>query len=132
MTRGEIREFFLGDKGASKRPELQYIPADPAFLQWNQMVMTLNRTKKQDKMEAEQMKAQQAQAEQQVQLQQAEEQRNQEVHDSQMESAESAKAHAVANHKSLKDLAKESGLATKPGNISGEPVSNPVNEFGEE
>jgi len=132
MTRGEIREFFLGDKGASKRPELQYIPADPAFLQWNQMVMTLNRTKKQDKMEAEQMKAQQAQAEQQVQLQQAEEQRNQEVHDSQMESAESAKAHAVANHKSLKDLAKESGLATKPGNISGEPVANPVNEFGEE
>jgi hypothetical protein len=132
MTRGEIREFFLGDKGASKRPELQYIPADPAFLQWNQMVMTLNRTKKQDKMEAEQMKAQQAQAEQQVQLQQAEEQRNQEVHDSQMESAESAKAHAVANHKSLKDLAKESGLATKPGNISGKPVTNPVNEFGEE
>jgi hypothetical protein len=39
MTRGEIREIFLGDKGAKDRKELQYIPGDPAFLQWQQMLM---------------------------------------------------------------------------------------------
>jgi len=36
MTRGEIREVFLGDKGASENPALQYIPGDPIFLQWQQ------------------------------------------------------------------------------------------------
>ena len=28
LTKGEIREFFFGDKGASKRKELQYFPAE--------------------------------------------------------------------------------------------------------
>lgn len=132
MTRGEIREFFLGDKGASKRPELQYIPADPMFASWQQMLMTINRAKRQDKMEAEQQKMQQQQMEQQQQLQQAQEQRDQEQHDSAIEDQKAAKAHAVARHKSLKEEAKESGLATKPINIQGTPTANPVNEFDEE
>jgi hypothetical protein len=41
MTRGEIREHFFKDKGAASRRELQYIPGDPAFLQWQQMLTQL-------------------------------------------------------------------------------------------
>ena len=37
-TAGELREMLLGDKGASTRPELQYIP-DPLFIQWQQVIM---------------------------------------------------------------------------------------------
>ena len=34
LTKGEQREIFLGDKDASKRPELQFFPGDPLFIQW--------------------------------------------------------------------------------------------------
>jgi hypothetical protein len=137
MTRGEARELFLNDKGASKRPSLQYLPKDPAFLSWQQMLMTINRTKHQDKMEKEQMEAQQQQAQIEQQQQEAEaqqqqvvDQREQEKHDAEMEAHKNAKAHAVAKHKSLKDIAKESGFATEPINVGGTPTSNPINDFG--
>lgn len=58
MTKGEIRETFFGDKDASKRPELQYIPADPMFVGWQQMLMTLNMQKQQMEAQAQTMAAQ--------------------------------------------------------------------------
>jgi hypothetical protein len=131
-TRGEIRERFFGDKDASKRRELQYIPGDPAFMGWQQLLMTTDRTTKQDKLEAEQreQEAQQAQAEQQQQ--DAANQREQEQHDLQMKEAQARHAHAAVNHESTKDVAKEFGMAEKPLIIDGKPVANPVNKDPED
>src|SRR5690606_12311249 len=42
MTRGEIREKFFGDVGASQRRELQYIPGDPAFMSWQQTILAID------------------------------------------------------------------------------------------
>jgi len=68
-TRGEIREYFFGDKGASKRKELQYIPGDPQFLAWQEMLMSI---KGQQNIQQQQ----QEQLQQQVQGQPEEEQDN--------------------------------------------------------
>jgi hypothetical protein len=51
---GEIREKFMGDKGASKRPELQYIPGDAQFIPWNTFLDSRQ-------VQAEQMENQQSQ-----------------------------------------------------------------------
>ena len=121
MTRGEIREFFFKDEGASERRELAYIPSDPGFMGWNQLLMTMDRTRKQDKMQADQMKAEQEQAEQQNQ-------REQEQHDSEMDARKSNAAHAaVESGQSLKDNAKDVGAASEPLNISGRSIQNPIN-----
>jgi hypothetical protein len=121
MTRGEIRETFFGDKDASKRRELAYIPSDPAFMGWQQLIMTMDRTKRQDQLQAEQMKAEQEQAEQQGA-------REQEQHDMSMEQEKARQAHgAVSGHESLKDIAKESGAASSSLNIDGQSVGNPIN-----
>ena len=45
LTRGEIRETFFGDKGASLRPELQYIPMDQAFIPWQGQLFLLKKSK---------------------------------------------------------------------------------------
>lgn len=124
-TRGEIRERFFGDKGASQRRELQYIPGDAAFMGWQQLLMTMDRTKRQDKIEAEQMKAEQEQQQQQGD-------REQEQHDLAMKEAQSRHAHAAVNHKSTKEMAKEIDMAEKPLNIEGKSVANPVNLEDEE
>ena len=60
LTVGEMREQLLGDKGASEREELQYIPS-PMFMQWQQ---TVNQKQQQ------QVQQQQAEQEQNVQEQQ--------------------------------------------------------------
>lgn len=49
-TRGEIREIFFGDKDAAKRKELQYIPGDPAYLAWQQLILTIDQQKMQNQM----------------------------------------------------------------------------------
>jgi hypothetical protein len=54
LTRGEIRALLLGDKEALTRKELAYIPGDPAFLQWNKMLYSINNDKAQLKMQKEQ------------------------------------------------------------------------------
>lgn len=74
MTRGEIREEFFADKGASKKTELQYIPGDPMFLQWQTMLMQMEQQKQAQQMQAQQGEAesQQGQAEQQQKQQEAE------------------------------------------------------------
>jgi hypothetical protein len=81
MTRGEIREHLLGDKDASKRPELQYIPGDPLFVQWQQMLMQKAQMKMQIDQQQQAGQQQQAQQDQQNALAEKEHQREQEKHD---------------------------------------------------
>jgi len=74
MTKGEIREEFFKDKGASKKKELQYIPGDPMFLQWQTFLLQMKQTEQQAQAQAQQGQAeqQQGQAEQQQKQQEAE------------------------------------------------------------
>lgn len=131
MTRGEIREFFFGDKGASKRPELQYLPADPMFAQWSQMLLTISSQKKQAEDQAQVMKQQQEEAEHQKQLQLNAEQREQDKHESEQSTLEDQKAQqAVSAGQSLHDTAKTFG-ATGASHIGGVNLRNPLN-LGEE
>lgn len=135
MTRGEIREEFFGDKGASKKKELQYIPEDPAFIGWQQMLMQIDQMKKQA--EAEQGAAaaqqQQAQAEaeaadHQKQLDEAQHGREQEKHEAEMNQLKGQAAYNAAQHgKSTADIAKETG-ASKSINIHGKNIKNPLND----
>jgi hypothetical protein len=133
-TRGEIRELFFGDKGARARKELQYIPGDPAFLQWQQVLLTIDAQKKQEA----QMEAQQGAMNQEAQMKMAQEQqkhehaeakhgRDKEKHDLEMEQIK-AKAASDAVQHGLKESAKEFG-ATKSSNIGGTNVANPINKL---
>jgi hypothetical protein len=134
MTRGEIRETFFGDKGASQRRELQYIPADPAFMGWQQLLMTLDQTKQQAEQMAQQAQAEQQQAEQEQAdrehekaIKEKQDQREQEAHDLEQKEADARHAHAAVTHKSLKDTAKEIGFASKPLEVGGKTIANPIN-----
>jgi hypothetical protein len=120
MTKGEQREFFLGDKSAKGKRELAYFPGDPAFMGWQQMLMTLDRSRQQDKMQAQQMQAEQAQAEQQGS-------REQQAHDAEMDERAARQAHAAAAHETLKESAKESGAATEALHVGGKTMGNPLN-----
>jgi hypothetical protein len=131
-TRGEIRETFFGDKGAAQRRELQYIPGDPSFLNWNQFIATLDAQKKQEA----QMAAQQDAATQEQQAKMASEQqkhdhaeaahgRDKEKHNLDMEQIK-AKAASDAVQHGLKDTAKQFG-ASKSANVGGVEVANPMN-----
>lgn len=130
MTRGEIRETFLGDKGASTKPELQYIPQDPGFLSWNQLMMTISQQKKQEKQMQEQQEQQQQMQQQQMQMEQEKHQREGEAHDAAMNQHKQAQASAVVdaqqNAESLRDIAKRYG-ATSATNIEGRNLRNPIN-----
>ncbi|CAB4124935.1 Bacteriophage/Gene transfer agent portal protein [uncultured Caudovirales phage] len=74
MTKGEIREEFFKDKGASKKKELQYIPGDPMFLQWQTFLLQMKQQEQAQAAQAQQGQAeqQQGQAEQQQKQQEAE------------------------------------------------------------
>ncbi len=126
MTRGEIREAFLGDKAAGTKRELAYLPADPAFLGWQQLLLTIDRARKQD----EQMKAQMKQQQQQMELEQGAHQREQEMHDLQVDSHKDRQAHAAVagdTTQSLKDTAKQYGAGSKPLSVEGQTTANPIN-----
>jgi len=143
MTRGEIREFFFGDKDASKRRELAYIPGDPAFLSWQQSVLAIDNAKDQKKQAAEQQQAQaqamqqQAEAEQQqkemenkhAEAKHAREQEKHEMEISQMHA--DAMANASRQGNILRESAKEFG-ATKATNVGGKVLANPINRLDEE
>lgn len=58
-TRGEIMEEFFGVEGASKDPRFAYLPGDPMFLQWNEMLM--QQQQMQQQAQAQQQQQQQAQ-----------------------------------------------------------------------
>lgn len=142
-TRGEIREKFLGDKGASERKELQYIPGDPAFIAWIQFLATIVNVKDQKKQMAEQQAQmqEQAQMQQEAQAQQAEleqkkaEQehshaeaehlRAQEKHAMEMEQLKANAAHNVASSAQLHTAAKQFG-ASKAPHIGGKTLPNPI------
>jgi len=133
-TRGEIRETFFDDKGASTRKELQYIPGDPAFMAWQQLLLTIDAQKKQEA----QMASQQDAATQEAQIKMAQEQqkhehaeagheRDKEKHGLEMEQIKSKAASDAVQH-GLKESAKEFG-ATKSSNIGGTNTANPINKL---
>jgi len=135
MTRGEIRELFFNDKGASKKKELQYIPADPAFLSWQQMLMSVDQMKKQEQQMAEQAQAQAAQAQAQAdqvnhekQLNEGEHQRETEKHNAEMNQVKGQAAYNAVQHaKSTQEIAKATG-ASKATNVAGKNIKNPLND----
>lgn len=132
MTRGEIRSLFFGDKEAIGKPELAYIPADPAFIGWSQLIMTRDRMKKQDKQQAEAIKQQQEQQDKENQLNEAQHSRDQEKHDADMTEVKSRHAYAaVTGGQSLHDTAKEVGAASKPLEVGGQKIANPINTMDE-
>jgi len=126
MTRAEIRAQFFGDKEAMSKRELAYIPADSMFLGWQQLLLSIDSSKKQQEMQQQQMQQQQAEAEHQQQMQTAEHGRAQEAHDAQMEDQKTRQAHAAVNP-SLYDTAKQFGAGSKPLYVDGKPVANPLN-----
>ncbi len=137
-TRGEIRELFFGDKGAAARRELQYIPGDPMFMNWQQTILAIDNAKKQEAAQAAQAEqmAQQQQVEAQMQQQEhahkeAAHQRDTEKHAMEMEQLKAqAAADAVAHGKGnpLLDSAKQFG-ATKASNVGGKVMANPLNKL---
>jgi hypothetical protein len=125
-TKGEIREIFFGDKDASKRRELQYIPGDPAFMGWQQLLLTMDRQKMQDKMMKEQQEAQAAAQQEEASRTDEQHDMEKEKHDIEVEQHRNAQAHAMAQ--SVQDTAKEEGVGQKPLMIGGVPVANPLNK----
>jgi hypothetical protein len=144
LTRGEIREKFLGDKGASQRKELAYIPADASFLAWNQLLLTVDAQKKQEQAQKEQMEQQQqAQAQQSQQeqaqsdrehsLDQSKDKREQEAHEHDIEARKAAAAHAAVHGGSaatLQELAQHFGKVSA-SNVDGTTVANPMNALAD-
>lgn len=139
-TRGEIREIFFGDKDASKRKELQYIPGDQAFMAWQQTVLAIEGAKDQKAAAAGQAQSEQQQLELEMKLKEQQHahnekshQRDEEKHKMEMEQLKAAAAAGAVHHgKSLKDSAKQFG-ASKSTNIGGKPIANPINKLdGEE
>jgi hypothetical protein len=124
LTKGEIREFFFGDKGATKRKELQYFPADEGFFNWQQTLSALNAQKRQEEMMQEQM-AMQAQ---ELEHAEQEQQREEELHAAELKSRSSQAAHAVvtAGKEGLREQSAKFG-ENKASYIGGKAVKNPLN-----
>lgn len=135
-TRGEIREIFFKDKGATKRKELQYIPGDPSFLAWSQTVLAIEQAKQQQQQQAsqqeqmqQQQQAQQQSEEQKMSHADAKHTREEEQHKMEMEQAKANAAHNAANQdQSFRETAKEFG-ATKPNNVGGKVLPNSINKL---
>lgn len=95
MTKGEIRETFFGDKQAVKKPELQYIPGDPMFLQWQTFLLQMKQTEEQAKAQQEQAQQEQQQAAQQSQQEQ---QQSQQEHEHKKQESAHAQKMTEAQH----------------------------------
>ena len=139
MTRGEIRETFFGDKGASTRRELQYIPGDPAFMSWQQTILAIDNAKKQEAAMAAQQapeqqkhEAEMKQLEQQHSHAEASHQREQEKHQMEMEQLKAQAAADAVGHggNALRESAKKFG-ATSASNVGGQVMANPINKLGD-
>lgn len=140
-TKGEIREFFFGDKGAAQRRELQYIPGDPAFMSWQQTILAIDNAKKQEaamaaqgQSEAQQQAMDMKLKEQEHGHKEAAHNRDQEKHEMEMEqlkaqAAADAVAHGSGNP--LQDSAKQFG-ASKASNVGGKVIANPLNKSSDE
>lgn len=134
MTKGEIRETFFGDEGASTRPELQYFPADAAFMPWQQMLMSLEQVKQQAEQAEQQAQAQQQQAEAEQQQQdhdnkisQDKSDREGQTHEVEMQETEARHREAV-KQASIKEVAKSNGVGSKTAYVDGKPIKNPINQ----
>jgi hypothetical protein len=127
MTRGEIRATFFGDKAALSKRELAYLPSDPAFMGWQQLLLTIDRSRKQDEMQMQQMQQEAAAQQQQASLDQEKHKREQEAHETEIAEAKSRHAHAAVAHESLKDTAKQFGAASEPLHVGGKTMKNPIN-----
>lgn len=137
-TRGEIREIFFGDKGASTRRELQYIPGDQAFMAWQQTILAIDNAKKQEAAQAAQGQSEAQQQAMEMKLKEQEHNhkeaahnRDQEKHEMEMEqlkaqAAADAVAHGSGNP--LQDSAKQFG-ASKASNVGGKVIANPINSL---
>lgn len=137
-TRGEIREFFFGDKDASKRRELAYIPGDAAFLSWQQSILAIDNAKKQEEQMAAQQQAQAQQMEQEKQQAELENKhaeakhgREQEKHDMEMEQLHANAAHNAVKQNVLQESAQQFG-ASKATNVGGKVLANPINRLSDE
>lgn len=141
MTRGEIREFFFGDKGASGRRELQYIPGDPAFMSWQQTILAIDNAKKQEaamaaqgQSEAQQQAMDMKLKEQEHGHKEAAHKRDQEKHEMEMEALKAQAAADAVHHgghgNPLKESAKKFG-ASQASNIGGKVMGNPINKLDE-
>lgn len=140
MTRGEIRETFFGDKGASQRRELQYIPGDPAFMSWQQTILAIDNAKKQEAAMAAQQAPEQQAHEMEMKLKEqqhghaeAGHKRDQEKHEMEMEQLKAQAAADVVGHggSALRESAKQFG-ATKASNLGGTPMANPINKLDDQ
>ena len=100
-TRGEIREKFFGEKGAKDRPELQYIPSDPGFANWQQMLFQIAAQKQQQKEIAKQEKAQQDQMQQQEQMMQQQQEAQQQQMQQQEQMQQQAQQQELQHKQSL-------------------------------
>lgn len=120
MTKGEIRATFFDDKSALGKRELAYFPADSIFMAWQQLLLTMDRSKAQDKMAAQQMQ-------QQSELEQQQHNREQEAHDAEQDQMKARAAHAAVAHESLKESAKQFGAGSKAISTEGGTVANPIN-----
>lgn len=132
MTKGEQREFFFKDQGATQRDELKYLPGDPMFLQWQNMLMTKEAQKKAQ--EQQEQQAQMQQQQQQMQQQQMDHEhgiQKQQV-DDQAERQKQADAQAAVRAgqespvRQLQETAKQYG-ATEASNVEGRMLRNPIN-----
>jgi len=137
MTKGEQREFFMKDKGATTRKELQYLPGDPAFLSWQQTILAIEGSKQAQEQQQAQAQAQQAQADQEAKDKaqssrhaEAKHQREEEKHKIEMEQMKANAAGNAVRQASIQDTAKEFG-ATKATNIGGQVLANPLNKLDE-
>lgn len=136
-TRGEIREFFFGDKGASTRKELAYIPGDQMFQAWAASVMSMDQAKqqqlalqKQQEMIAQQQSQQAEQDAMEAEHAQAKHNRAEEKHALEMEKLHSEAARNAVRHSNpLREAAKQFG-ATKAVNVGGRVLANPINHIG--
>ena len=131
MTRGEIREAFFGDKGAKERKELAYLPGDPAFMGWQQLLITIDRAKKQDQMMKQQAQAESGQSAVENKHAEGEHQREEEKHKMEMEMTRNQAAHDVVAAGNMKDVAKQFGAGSSPLRIGGQSVANPINKSDE-
>lgn len=140
MTKGEIRETFFGDKGASGRRELQYIPGDPAFMSWQQTLLAIDQAKKQEAAMASQQAPEQQKHEAEMKAMEqahghaeAGHKRDEEKHQMEMEQLKAQAAADAVGHggNALRDAAKQFG-ASKASNVGGKVMANPINNLGDE
>ncbi len=125
MTKGEIRETFFGDKGATERKELKYFPGDQAFFAWQQQLAAMDAQKRAEEMQNEQMMMQQKELEHAEQ----EQQREEELHAMELNNRQSASAHAAvtAGKEGLREQSSKFG-ENKATYVGGKAVKNPLNE----